>query len=352
MALWSAVALAATLMASNGRAAVLAYSSVQINSYQTVNDPAPDFIESSTGGDLQASATGSRVLGYSNGSGQVLGKQTSDNVYANASLQAGQLKALSSFSFGADQNIVPMPVGQTNGAASADAVFGDSFRAYSSSTPYLWSSGDTATFSFGITGSTSETPGLPVPLSYDLGQTNNQVSSYLSINIYQPGTMDLYYQWGQIDIDANLTEWLAVADQIEANHITGQNFCLGAAVAVYCQPGQPFWTLVTLNSGASTPIEFSFNPDGDFDWLVRLSTTVHLDASQQNVFATRDFSQTITAGYDGPPGTTTYSGSGLFPDTVPLSTVPLPGAGWLLTTGVLGLLGRFVRRREMKNRHP
>jgi hypothetical protein len=42
-------------------------------------------------------------------------------------------------------------------------------------------------------------------------------------------------------------------------------------------------------------VDFSFNPNGDFVWVISLGSDVTLDRSRQNVFAARDFSNTIDA---------------------------------------------------------
>jgi hypothetical protein len=82
--------------------------------------------------------------------------------------------------------------------------------------------------------------------------------------------------------------------------------------------------VLPINPGTPTDIQFTFTPGGDFDWLASLDTTVQLDASLQNVSATLDFSNSAVSSYTGPPGTTTYSGSSLYPNTLPISQLPPP----------------------------
>lgn len=308
-------------------APTLTYSEVRINSLSSVNDLAPDSLRDETGAEVQLGIAGSRAAAFSSGGAVV--KQVTDDVFARSSLQTGTIKARATLQLGANTFTSGggVPVGARNGAASATAIFADSFRAYSASTPFLWTSGTTATFQFGVTGQSTVTGTVPDPVDFSPGQPLDQIYTLLTIAIYKPGTLDLLRQLQNFDFSAYpdfataLAAFHALNDQIETNTIARNFWYFGDLIAPFdVDPAH----VLSVNATTPTAVRFDFTPGGDFDWVASLDANVFLDASLQNVGAALDFSNSIVTSYDGPPGATTYSASGVFPTTLPLSEAPAP----------------------------
>ena len=319
---------AAVLVTFSASSAVtLTYSEVQINSATSVSDLVPDLIRDDTGADLENGVAGSVNRGFS--SGGVVVKRVTDDVFARSSLVNGQLKARALLQFGNNVFVSGggVPLGARNGAASATAEFADSFRAYSGNRPYLWTSGATATFRFGVTGQSTVTGTVPDPVDFSAGQPLDQVYTVLRVALYKPGTVDLLRQQKDFDFGAYpdfataLAAFHALNDQIQANFIASDYRYFGDFIAPFDQDAAH---VLAVNPTTPTNVAFTFSPGGDFDWVASLTTNVFLDASLQSVSASLDFANTIVTAYDGPPGTTTYSGSGLFPSTLALSQAPPP----------------------------
>lgn len=299
------------------------FSEVNINSLSTVLDPAADLLRNDTGAAVQLGPiTGSRAGGFSNiGAPGVIVKNVTDAVLASASLATGTLKAKSSLALGANTFASPLgfvlPVGVRNGAASASAVFADSFRTYTGSLPFLWTNGTTATFHFNVTGQFTITGTVPDPATSSPPKPIDLVYAQLVVRVYKPGTIDLIKQVKEFDFSRPFSEFIALNNQINANQITVDYWYFGQVLADFNPPIDPSKILAL-----PADVQFTFTPGGDFDWVATLDTNAHIDASLQNVGATLDFSNSLVSSYDGPPGTTTYSGSGVFPSTLPLGQAP------------------------------
>ena len=332
---------------------VMTWSAANINSatsvyYDTAN---PDFAIDYTGATVQLSAAGTHTLYYSNGSGGLTAKPITDDVSAVASLATGELKSKAYLEYGANSGD-PMPIGQSNGNSSTFIQLADSFRAYSGTTPYLWNDGTTVHFDFSVTGSESLPPGLQVPTGFDPGQPKNNVGNLLQVAIYQPGALDLIYQLTNFDpsaypdSDTANAAFVALIDQLNAMYISGDYWYLGDLISPFTATADPN-KILAIDPNNPTQISYDFTPGGDFDWVLNLSSDIQLDASLENISALFDFSHTVTTGYVGPSGTTTFSASGLFPGTVALSTlqpsVPEPATLDLL---LLGLSGLAVSRKR------
>ena len=229
-----------------------------------------------------------------------------------------------------------MPVGQNNGSASATATFADSFSTYAGSSPFLWSDGDSVTFEFAITGQYSLPPGILAPTGFEPGQIKNLVTASLRFQAYTPGGLDLLQQLTTFDFNTRpYEEFSQINAQLQSKRIPDSLgfWYLGDPVAYFdVDPA----SVLHVNPDSPTEVTFSFNPNGDFEWVLTLDTLLQLDASLQNVTASLDFSHTIQTNYIPPPGTTTFSSSGHFPGTLP---IPEPATLSLLIPA-LALLSR------------
>jgi hypothetical protein len=337
---------------AGGPPPVTTYTSVSINSATSVYfDPAADSAFDATGAALTLSDSGTHNLAFNNGAGYTI-KPTSDNAYAGAALATGQVKTLASLGFGTDLPGSPVPANHSNGSASARVEMADSFTAYSGSTPFLWNNGTTVSFRFDVTGSSTVPNGLTPPP--DPATPGNNIYSVMSLHIYTPGTVNLVRQLETFDFNAYpdfntaLDALNALNNEIQARSIGSDYWYFGDSVVPFSiDPAH----VVSINPTTPAALQYDFTPNGDFDWLLSLDTSIQLDASLQNTSATIDLSHTITTSYVGPAGATTYSASGLFPDTLPLSQVPEPGTTSILVVGLGGLalcrgrrLNRLLRR--------
>lgn len=219
------------------------------------------------------------------------GSQTvTSNAAAAADLSAGTLKAVA--------NVNNSSSGGST--AHAEAFFGDSFRTTTGTgTPFTWNSSTSVSFNLDIDGLVSG--------SYLYN------GSGVELQIFEPGTLDTYVayqQSGDPDLLAAVT-----AQRIAL-------FSWGLGLVNYSPLNG---TVVAFPD----TLEALFNPDGDFDWVLRLVTNV---TPPGGASAVADFFNTLEMNYVGPQGGVTYSASGLFPGTLALAAVSLP------TPGTLGLL--------------
>jgi hypothetical protein len=299
-------------------AQTVAFTEAGINSLSSVLDPALDDARSNTGADVVVGPIAGSRPAFFGTSTPLVGvvKMVTDDVYAKASLASAALKTKGVLQLGSNTSVfgAGLAVGSRNGSGHGSASFGDSFRTFSGPKPYLWTNGSIARFQFSVTGQVTVTGTVPNPADTAPPKPRNLVYAFLSINIYKPGTIDLLRQLRE-------SYSTALANQIQANLITRDYWYFGQLIADFTEPAAK---ILPIAPGTPTNVEFTFTPGGDFDWVALLETMVQLDAAHQNVGATLDFSNSIDSSYQGPPGTTTYSGSSVFPSTSPFSQIPPP----------------------------
>jgi hypothetical protein len=329
---------------------ITTYTQVDVSSGTSVNDALPNLVRSDTGATVSiAPVGGTRNGAFDNGSGGFTVKTITDLVSGVASLETATLKSFASGGYGSNGTVRGVPLtpapGRLNGVASSNVSFGDSFRTFADNQPYLWRDGDTVQFSFGVTGSTS-VPG-------NLNNVNSQVLSRLKLNIFQPGTIDLLNQFDTFDFSGDFTakfaRFNALSQEITARTITRSFWYLGSPQ--YAAFDIPPETIVTFIGDTPVILEFDFAPGGDFDWVLFLDNGFQLDRTLENTFVELDFANSAVATYRGLPGTTTYSASGLFPNTLNLANaptnnpVPTPATLPLLAAGLLAMAALRNRSR-------
>jgi hypothetical protein len=315
----------ALALASPCVAAVRTFTSASINSATSVNfDPAEDSAFDSSGASLELAAAGLHNLAYNNGMGFTV-KPTTDDVFAAVSLAAGELKTKAVLGFGSDISGALVPINTRNGSASASVIMADSFTAYAGTKPFAWTGGTAVRFVFDLTGSSSIPEGLP-----SASVSKNNVYSQIVIRVYRPGGIDLYRQAQTFDFAAYpdfptaLAAFQALNAELTAKQVGTRYWMLGGAIVPWEIDPE---TVVVLDPEDPAHLEYEFQPGGDFEWILLMDTSVQLDASQQNVTVAIDLSHTVSGSYVGPEGTTTYSASGLFPDTTADSEIPQPICG-------------------------
>lgn len=234
-----------------------------------------------------------------------------ESITAAANLAAGTIKVRTE--------------GQANNATGAlgpygGAFIGDSFRHYSGTNPFNWTSSTTAQFNIHIDGTTYLDPGP--------GDVYN--FSIVALVIYKPGMLDSEAPYcGPSVIKAFF--W-SIGDQPQATDPCGNSF------------------IGNLNGSVDTDLLASFMPNGDFDWTFGVKLGGAFNGGQlPNGFASgtwiNDFSNTATLGYVAPDGATVQSASGAFPGTTALQ-VPEPGALGLVGLGLFAAVA--VRRRTQR----
>lgn len=234
--------------------------------------------------------------------------------YASSSLQNAQLKALTTMSMGQSDGGVPGGSGGYRGNTLAG--FSDKFYIQSSSdTPYLWSDTSNLNFNFDVSG-LGEWSELKADAAGHTG-----LFTFLTFEVM--GENGFYSR----------KEWL-LGDVIWNDSMANLNS-----------------DVEVVNLGNTSNVAFQFNPGENFTWFLTLQTIIDFDALEENVYASLDFSHTVTAAYQGPQDSKTYSASGLFPGTnslAPISAVPEP-ATWAMMIIGFGAVGSMVRTSRRRN---
>jgi hypothetical protein len=259
-----------------------------------------------------------------------------EQAYAGASLATASLKARSG---GTANNI----------NSRASVLFGDTFGAIDAQTgqAYEWTAADAVSFSFSVTGAFEQS------LSADqMAQLDSDFNRAVLFNFYayRPGAFDRQARIaelleGPLD-DAAIAEINQLSSEIEALQITRAYSWLGRVYSPYFDGSQvPY---LDVSADVPSVITAEFNPGGAFEWFASLDVTTRFRPDQTLAERTTfiaDFSHTVGASFAGPAGTLTTSGSGLFPNTVPMAPVPEPATWALMLVGGAGLL-RLAHTRQ------
>lgn len=231
-----------------------------------------------------------------------------------AHLSTGSLGAIGSVA-----NYVPDPI--VTVSAYGSAQFGDSFTATTPSGPFVWSASDTATFSMLLTG------------QHDNSSDQSSFPWFVQLDIYKPGSIGPGFSWAD-DLLGSVA-WRENRTSTGVSTIYDDNWVPDLIPISFSHSGSLESWGVELNA--------SFNPGGDFDWVIYLQAGASLSTGTGS--QTTNLSHTLMVNYAGPAGTITQSASGVFPATV---AVPEPKTYAMLLAG-LGLVGWPAKRH--KTRH-
>jgi hypothetical protein len=241
--------------------------------------------------DLNGGLVSNTASAPANGAGTV-------TTSASADLGAGTLRA--------QTTVTSTGAAGTQIFGNSFARMGDGFRATTPGGPFSWTPGDTARFTFDITGS--------VTGRVDIG------GSFLSLILFQPGTANTVASQSSGLISSNTWTFGPQNQTIANTNIVG-------SFSTFPQS-----------------IVFDFNPGGDFDWMLVLASTGGLPGDNGPGTLDADFAHTVLVNYAGPQGATTTSVSGLFNNIAPpVAAVPEPGSLGLI---LLGLLAGICSRKR------
>lgn len=328
-------------------AAVTHYSSARTDSFiADANGQYLRYVYDSTGAAVQSVSSGSDTFyDYNANAGQYYSQRVTTSEFSAANLATGALKGSAYLKVDNTNGPARTPDGAGRAYYSrSESVFADQFSVFSGGNPYLWNQATPFTFSFNVSGTTSLPSGAPLPST-----GSNRDRAMLNLGIYQVGAIDLMDQlnhidWNALGFDLALQLFTRLNDEINAKKIDTTFWCLGdhitpASWGDWCNGHQ-----VDLTAGPTT-VSRTFNPNGDFEWLLVLDTDVASEFGVDNVVASMDFSHTVNMGFDGPAGATVYSASGLFPNTLLMPTgnsVPEPASALLV---LVGCAATWSRRR-------
>lgn len=304
------------------------------------------------GGDSLSSNTGAQAA-LSMGDTQALADGGSLFQYGSAiaNLSTGELKtyAYSKLSNTNDyQTLWQGSLVSVDPKVATHAKFGDTFYAYSGSSPFVWSPDSQVHFNFAVSGNTA-------PPSTPTSSFNGSYTA-LILNTYQSGfssfLADIVIPARIAYVNNPTSENKAIRDGLEQqlNNMvildkvwTLGDTNLGAGGVLFSDTPESIF----LDSNGTANISYDFNPNGDFEWSLELYSIVTLDGQGGDSEGLMDFSHTVKTSYIGPDGTTTYSDSGLFPNTASISSaVPEPESYAMFLAG-LGLLGFVTRRKNV-----
>ena len=233
--------------------------------------------------------------------------------FASADLATGQLKMRSA---------VVDSDGTTNPSLQSNAIFGDSFTAQTQTgSPFSWNNASQAAFTLNLNGSLTSSAPLPT-IGGDV---------FVILSILKPGTLD---------------PAKPVINGPTAIQYFFWNIGNPGSKIYYTDPQGNSQLLTPTAEYTTIPasLNASFNPLGNFDWVLLLGADGQLATAGTSFDL--DLSHTLTLSYAGPNGSVTTAASGQFNNfdaTLPPVTVREPATIALL--GISALAAAAWRRR-------
>lgn len=286
-------------------AALLALG-VTVTSAQASTIP---FTSAFTGTVIPGSSTQTIVSNPTSASQTPSGSWGSATATASVDVAAGQMGGQAAVTY---VNAVPYVYSQFQ------AAVGDGFRTYDENmSPFSWN-GQTTEFSFDIDG----TFFAPAYVS--------NVVTYVALILYEPGSVQPGMNY--FDADGKFAQYVYFLGHPNQNTYYGDRD--GNLI-------QLFPTAYLGDPGNGLHISQTITPDGDFDWVVLMQTSVYLtEPGTLDV----DLSHTVTMNYTGPAGATTQSVSGQFNNIANPAGAPVPEPGVMTLLG-LAACACVARRR-------